>query len=56
MDYLIEKNSPKNILEVQDTKVTNLSKDENVVFKDFVSNIYLGEQKNSMVNQFLFNK
>lgn len=49
MDYLIEKNSQKNILEVQDTKVTNLS-------KDFVSNIYLGEQKNSMVNQFLFNK
>ncbi|MCT7537823.1 flagellar hook-length control protein FliK [Aliarcobacter butzleri] len=56
MDYLIEKNSQKNILEVQDTKVTNLSKDENVVSKDFVSNIYLGEQKNSMVNQFLFNK
>ncbi|MFY4750175.1 flagellar hook-length control protein FliK [Aliarcobacter butzleri] len=51
MDYLIEKNSQKNILEVQDTKVTNLSKDESVV-----SNIYLGEQKNSMVNQFLFNK
>lgn len=56
MDYLIEKNSQKNILEVQDTKVTNLSKDENVVSKDFVSNIYLGEQKNSIVNQFLFNK
>ncbi len=56
MDYLIEKNSQKNILEVQDTKVTNLSKDESVVSKDFVSNIYLGEQKNSMVNQFLFNK
>ncbi|MFW2605749.1 flagellar hook-length control protein FliK [Aliarcobacter butzleri] len=56
MDYLIEKNSQKNILEVQDTKITNLSKDENVVSKDFVSNIYLGEQKNSMVNQFLFNK
>ncbi|MDK2090661.1 flagellar hook-length control protein FliK [Aliarcobacter butzleri] len=56
MDYLIEKNSQKNILEVQDTKVTNLSKDENIVSKDFVSNIYLGEQKNSMVNQFLFNK
>ncbi|MFW2601428.1 flagellar hook-length control protein FliK [Aliarcobacter butzleri] len=56
MDYLIEKNSQKNILEVQDTKVTTLSKDENVVSKDFVSNIYLGEQKNSMVNQFLFNK
>ncbi|MDN5126061.1 flagellar hook-length control protein FliK [Aliarcobacter butzleri] len=56
MDYLIEKNSQKNIIEVQDTKVTNLSKDENVVSKDFVSNIYLGEQKNSMVNQFLFNK
>ncbi|MFX4278056.1 flagellar hook-length control protein FliK [Aliarcobacter butzleri] len=56
MDYLIKKNSQKNILEVQDTKVTNLSKDENVVSKDFVSNIYLGEQKNSMVNQFLFNK
>ncbi|MPL83965.1 hypothetical protein SDC9_29924 [bioreactor metagenome] len=56
MDYLIEKNSQKNILEVQDTKATNLSKDENVVSKDFVSNIYLGEQKNSMVNQFLFNK
>lgn len=56
MDYLIEKNSQKNILEVQDTKVTNLSKDESVVSKDFVSNIYLGEQKNSMINQFLFNK
>ncbi|MFY4783524.1 flagellar hook-length control protein FliK [Aliarcobacter butzleri] len=56
MDYLIEKNSQKNILEVQDTKVTNLSKDESVVSKDFVSNIYLGEQRNSMVNQFLFNK
>lgn len=56
MDYLIEKNSQKNILEVQNTKVTNLSKDESVVSKDFVSNIYLGEQKNSMVNQFLFNK
>lgn len=56
MDYLIEKNSQKNILEEQDTKVTNLSKDESVVSKDFLSNIYLGEQKNSMVNQFLFNK
>lgn len=58
MDYLIEKNSQKSIEENTDTKIVTLSKQEAFISnsKDFVSSIYLGEQKNSMVNQFLFNK
>lgn len=58
MDYLIEKNSENNITEMQDTENVALVQEKTIISnsKDFVSSLYLGEQKNSMVNQFLFNK
>ncbi|PUE66873.1 flagellar hook-length control protein FliK [Arcobacter lacus] len=58
MDYLIEKNSENSITEMQDTENVALVQEKTIISnsKDFVSSLYLGEQKNSMVNQFLFNK
>ena len=54
MDLLIEKNMQNAGLKVLN-EGDNLVKNE-LVSKDFISNMYLSEQKNLLNNQFLFNK
>ncbi|MDY3200140.1 MAG: hypothetical protein RBQ84_04230, partial [Arcobacter sp.] len=54
MDLLIEKNMQNAGLKVLN-EGDNLVKNE-LVTKDFISNMYLSEQKNLLNNQFLFNK
>lgn len=62
MDYLIEVNSQKNIIEKPNInssispEITNLIQENSELIDEFISSLYLGEQKNSMTNQFLSNK